>query len=648
MTHSETTEFNRHVGTNVESRPVVSDDEDEDYCVEIVGGTYKGSWGIWVRDTNVRVVVQIGDKEHCLARHNVRFLSSSSESNGPSKNAPLRRNTEPTTNLTSDGTPSLRRSLRLSSQEPLELYHHLLGLREDFVELVAPGRAAHCQKTLAFLLFGHRLRTMQFPLCSDSSLPTTSREADGSIYELLSVKLIRPESSSKKRSAPKIRALYVLTSQSSSTEIPALNVPDVLERYANFSHLTTEKVVARLELLQSTACMHNRTPLIGSDETFFTLEDFEEIPERAHEGCGFIPEHFVHRLLGSGIVGRRTLALQVRILAPQLGLFKGLLVVKPGISRIQLPSSMQKVKASVVVGNREEEENTVLFLVNGKFPSDVNALHLPKLFRGEMPAKSFKPKALNDMILRLWQDWPIPAKVIHEYAEQSLEPKGLEHTCLVGLADPTDGIPAGMVFITGFQNTPIPDTIFVTRYPCTEATTDGHLITVLRERPLSMNEATWKWITALAFGGIIFGNPASLDEEPIPGRIAQGDLDGDLYFVCWNFEILSHCKAVRSVGLPLNRRDDAPASTPLVNPHWWRDGQERMSDLPRLASMDSLICQLYHTWKQKDTKGDFVYFGRAYKNALDIGKHGGCVFLPHHLWGALPSSLHRYLTATTH
>lgn len=41
---------------------------------------------------------------------------------------------------------------------------------------------------------------------------------------------------------------------------------------------------------------------------------------------------------------------------------------------------------------------------------------------------------------------------------------------------------------------------------------------------------------------------------------------------------------------------------------------------------------------------DAVGFARACKQALDVKKHGDLIFLPRHLWSAVPDKLHKYLT----
>ena len=71
-------------------------------------------------------------------------------------------------------------------------------------------------------------------------------------------------------------------------------------------------------------------------------EDFEEINENAHVGCGFIPKWKLKEIFGSSPVT----AVQVRIFAPKLEIFKGMLIEKNGIDKIQLSTSMRKVQKS--------------------------------------------------------------------------------------------------------------------------------------------------------------------------------------------------------------------------------------------------------------------------------------------------------------
>ena len=82
-----------------------------------------------------------------------------------------------------------------------------------------------------------------------------------------------------------------------------------------------------------------------------TSAQFETIdepqPTEESGGCGFIPSEMLLSLLGGTAEARRTTAIQVRIVIPRLGIFKGELCRKRGIERIQLPPSMKKVPASL-------------------------------------------------------------------------------------------------------------------------------------------------------------------------------------------------------------------------------------------------------------------------------------------------------------
>ena len=88
-------------------------------------------------------------------------------------------------------------------------------------------------------------------------------------------------------------------------------------------------------------------------------EDFEEINENPHVGCGFIPKWKLKELFGSSPVT----AVQVRIFAPKLEIFKGMLMKKNGIDKIQLSTSTRKVQKS----SKQENEDWAYLLINGVF-----------------------------------------------------------------------------------------------------------------------------------------------------------------------------------------------------------------------------------------------------------------------------------------
>lgn len=164
----------------------------------------------------------------------------------------------------------------------------------------------------------------------------------------------------------------------------------------------------------------------------------------------------------------------------------------------------------------------------------------------------------------------------------------------------------------------------------------------------------WAWLKSLAFGGIFFGNSVA-GEKPMPARIANGDLDGDLYFVCWNEEILSHIHPVEDEGFA--KEDPEPKIQELTklrdwNKRWLDDGQALMGDVRRLVNLSKLVSELYKLWKEAFTdensagaKNEAKEFGRGYESALDIGKHGGQIKLPCHLLNNVPEKFHPYIVA---
>jgi len=236
----------------------------------------------------------------------------------------------------------------------------------------------------------------------------------------------------------------------------------------------------------------------------------------------------------------------------------------------------------------------------------------------------------------------------------------ISHAFLRGVADPTGFIPSNFVYITGVSNTKtLSDSIFITRSPVIKAS-DGHMVQILRTRPESMPAADFEWLQQLPFGAVIFGFP----EEgmlSMPERIANGDLDGDRYFVCWEEEILKHIKCDEWVDKPVVIKAEPndiliTSSSNNSKPgrdhehHWFSEVQKFLKD-SSAREMGNLIGKLYRE-SEKAADADKERFMRnpeaeafavAYYQALENGKHGTAVLLPIHLWDRIPKSLHRYL-----
>jgi len=394
-------------------------------------------------------------------------------------------------------------------------------------------------------LFDHFAReqklTKVVPLSRQLSLdgpPTPiAREfnLEGRSFSLIGSKL--SEVKDRLNRSTELRLIYIATS---GPGMETFCLEKKLDRLANFAALTPLKAKARLDLLHSPSSKLFTSHLKSSQ--------FEFIRENGNVGCGFIPEKLLENSFGNNIVAKRMLAIQVRIVAPKLGVFKGMLFRKRNISCIQLPSSMQKVERveqSAVPDLTDEELNSAYMIVvsAGQHPSTVNR-YIARYLNSEKcnpPPKSFEKeiKKLSDMIQRLWQGLGVPKSLCQSYARNARSRENLKHGWVVGVADPTNAMPEGHIFVTGMGTEHAAHSmLFVSRSPCVERS-DGRLLPVIMSKPKTMSSDDWDWLCGLHFGAIVFANPRSHKTKPIPETIADGDLDGDLYFVCWDSSILA-------------------------------------------------------------------------------------------------------------
>ena len=170
----------------------------------------------------------------------------------------------------------------------------------------------------------------------------------------------------------------------------------------------------------------------------------------------------------------------------------------------------------------------------------------------------------------------------------------LSHAWVVGVADPTrstmtstaaasasdadaaaSGLPAGHIFVTGLQ--PIlrqsgVSSIFITRSPCIKPT-DGRVLPIVTEQPADMPPRVWAWLLALPFGGVVFSANGDL---PLPATIADGDLDGDLYLICWDSLLV---QTIQPRPLPAADAPEYPILLPADNPPIER-GESWLTQVP--------------------------------------------------------------------
>jgi RNA dependent RNA polymerase len=443
-----------------------------------------------------------------------------------------------------------------------------------------------------------------------------------------------------------------------------ISLRDELDKLADFASIpSSNKCAARLELLFTEAAQL-------SSGTYRVIENlspdmFEVIAEDHHIGSGFIPRHMLQDFLGTGKPGLMSTSIQVRIIVPKLGLFKGVLQAKNGIDKIQLPTSMRKVGPT----KHNDRFNQACLLIKLVFPSTLNQ-KMDKLLSRQQNLSSSETRELcyhkqrmSDMISRVLQEAGVDGARIKQYSSKvSTNTKDIAHASLIGLCDPTHGcaIPAGHVFVTGLVAAlPHVTEVIVTRFPCTSRY-DQRTLPIVREKPANMRDEDWDELMARSFGEIIFGNP-HVGHVPIPETIANGDLDGDLYFVTWYQPFLEQAFKGASGNDRLAENvdqvdvdDDDDEELPY-NPAWLSEAQSFLCNTEYQKDYGRIIGALHSQWamlvdakqqRQRSVVRQPVIeaFGRAFKQSLEIKKHGGKIYLPGHLWHRIkPISLHSFL-----
>ena len=378
----------------------------------------------------------------------------------------------------------------------------------------------------------------------------------------------------------------------------------------------------------------------------------------------------------------KLVAVQVRVFGPRIGVAKGVLMRKPGITKIELPPSMRKLNPSLVAG---PDDDWASIIVTNEHPFKSN-IALGKLLAappGEAHApKSYQPKELSAMFVRLWAGLGVPRHVVGPYlARYQADPaQHIAHAWLVGVADPTAALPEGHVFVTGLLGTRAIVALeaaaaargasddggsssgslrlFVTRSPCIKAS-DGRMLPLLTSRPAAMTPAVWGWLCALPFGALVFSTRG--EGVPLASTIADGDVDGDLYLTCWEPTILARIEATppphepppppeASVAAPTA---DAPVDAPVDalplavllpedaqmvarDGSWLEQVQAHLTD-PSVLGEQALTGKLYKQMEKRAHElgdinhPDVVALGKAYVQSLERPKHGKAITLPAHL-----------------
>jgi hypothetical protein len=451
-------------------------------------------------------------------------------------------------------------------------------------------------------------------------------------------------------------SLYTKSKKVTAHYVCSENLHEHEENQADFGTLSSSKTWARRQLFLSPAMKLNHEYAVKH----ISRRDLTMIENVGTVGCGFISSKYLEDLLGNNAVAKRALGIQIRIFVPTYGVFKGMLMRKRNTCKpIELNNSLMKVAPSRAEGASDDG----YIVIKNLFPSSVNFVIGRKFLSSQHPNKKrLKPIAdlkgfkksltteksckISSMYVRILKGLDVRPSSLERYSrDYKKDPEKLCHTHLVGMADPTNALPPNSLFVTGMMGSKI-DELFIARSPSLLAT-DGRVIKVVNTKPDEMENDDWDFLQSLTFGAVIFGNPKTGD-RPLPELIAGGDLDGDLYFTCWDETIVSQIRRIPITVDELKKPPDAHNGKKKYDPEWCSKAQTFISQIPKHhLGIDRLICLFYNECTKYDDieDADAMCFARSYYQALDVKKEGDLIFLPQHLWTAVPEILQKYLTA---
>lgn len=157
---------------------------------------------------------------------------------------------------------------------------------------------------------------------------------------------------------------------------------------------------------------HNCTEITTSDNSDLYTHLTTCSLLRFFLGCGFYPEDFFDPHY------TKSDAIQVRLVGPNLGIAKGMLLKKRGITKIQLPSSMIKAPESQTC-----HDNWVAVVVKTVFPSKENN-SLGRLLdpNAQEPCKSWREedkRPLSTMYQRMLIGFGVTSRDVNTYVKRS-------------------------------------------------------------------------------------------------------------------------------------------------------------------------------------------------------------------------------------
>lgn len=409
-----------------------------------------------------------------------------------------------------------------------------------------------------------------------------------------------------------------------SNEDEGSSVEKILSRWADFGNVASmPKLQSRLALLLSTAVP--RTGIMPLKDISLIVTKSQPAPARggSHEdGCGYISadllRHFSNPAEG-GTQDTQLIALQVRIVSPQAGLCKGILMVHP-----RLPDKTITINDTMVKAGPGSASGDGLMLVCQVHPTRANR-EMGRNLRAGAALPELRGPPISPMVRML---------LSHLEVEDALLEAVHERGFVVGVGDPTQCIPRGHVFVTGLHHED-PHEVFVTRCPATKPA-DGQLfprveLSQLQPRGDVTANMAAAFLHSLPFGALVFSSDGDIS---LPATVAAGDLDGDYYWVCWNLALVEAVARHRSqhpcpsLAAPQDQGHAPSADQSASRREGWLPRVQRHLKSKEVLHSGHAIGKAYRLWEEAATRDygslETQQLGELYVQAIDGKKHGSC------------------------
>ena len=150
-----------------------------------------------------------------------------------------------------------------------------------------------------------------------------------------------------------------------------------------------------------------------------------------------------------------------------------------------------------------------------------------------------------------------------------------------------------------------------------------------------MEQEQWEYLASRPLGEIIFHNKKPFSEGiGLPMMTGEGDLDGDLYFICWDENIILHYSNPMTQDTNDDESEDSSQAFTFLDDNyepdddWLRKTQIHIAN-PKNKDDKKWIGKFYNELKSGNYSAtENIILGKAYKQCIDGQKHGGNIKLP--------------------